>query len=65
MAPRQIGWANQPGFNGKMSTQRPDASVDVPGHACGAFLVDWRPIFQREIQEILSVKLLFKALDLS
>ena len=35
-----------------MLRQRPDASVDVSGHAFGAFLADRRPNFQREIQEI-------------
>ena len=49
---RTFFWANRPGFDGKMSRQRPDVSVDVSGHAFGAFLADWRPIFQREIREI-------------
>ena len=49
---RTFFWADRPGFNGKMLRQRPDASVDVSGHAFGAFLADWRPIFQREIREI-------------
>ena len=38
-------WPKQPKFNGKLSRQRPDASVDVYGCAFGAILANRRLVF--------------------
>ena len=46
---RTFFWPHRPRFDGEMSRQRPDASVDVSGYAFGAILADRWLVFQREI----------------